>query len=267
MFTLIFPNIDPVLVEFGPLPIRWYSLAYIFGILLGWLYLARLNKKETPHLLTKKAMDDIILWAVLGIILGGRLGYILFYNTFYYLQNPLEVAMVWHGGMSFHGGLAGMIISMILFCRKFKIKFFALSDLVACVTPIGLFLGRLANFINGELFGRVTNAYIGMVFPEGGDSPRHPSQLYEAFLEGIVLFFVLFYLVYFTNARQKTGTLSGVFLVLYGVFRIFVEFFREPDQQLGFLAIGVTMGQILSIPMIICGAYFIYRARRKADAS
>lgn len=261
MFNAIpFPMIDPVALEIGPLVIRWYALAYVVGLLVGWRYCIWLASRP-PFPLARTLFDDFMVWAVLGVILGGRTGYVLFYNFSEYMQRPLEILMVWHGGMSFHGGLAGMILAMWLFARKNKLPFFALADVVAAATPIGLFLGRLANFINGELFGRPTDVPWAMVFPNGGPEPRHPSQLYEATLEGIVLFAVLFVLVRFTAARSKLGLLSGVFLTGYGLSRFTVEFFREPDPQLGFLAFGTTMGQLLSLPMIAVGLYFVLRAK------
>lgn len=255
---LTFPNIDPVAIHIE-LDIRWYSLAYMAGILGGWWLIARETAKRPLQNLTKPALDDMVLWAVLGIILGGRLGYVLFYKPDYYLSNPMEILRVWQGGMSFHGGLIGTITAFFLFCRKYKISFLALTDLLACVAPIGLFFGRIANFINGELFGRVTDAGVGMVFPTGGDFPRHPSQLYEATLEGAVLFVIMLFLLKKNSLRARTGKLSGIFLILYGTFRIISEFFREPDEFLGFLFAGATMGQLLSLPMLAVGAYLFLR--------
>jgi len=263
LFTLPFPAIDPVLFEIGPFVIRWYALAYIVGLLVGWrycLYLAGLP----PRLVTRHQLDDFLLWATLGVILGGRLGYVLFYQLHEYLKEPLQIVYVWRGGMSFHGGLLGVILAMYLFARRRGLPFLALTDIVACATPIGLFLGRLANFINGELFGRPTDVPWAMVFSKTDPSglPRHPSQLYEAALEGVVLFLVLFILVRFTRAGERIGLASGVFLIGYGLSRIVVEFFREPDAQLGFLLGGsTTMGQILSLPMIALGLVFVARAR------
>lgn len=258
-----FPNIDPVAVHLGPLAVRWYSLAYLVGILLGWW----LVKKEHARLpitgLTKKAFDDMVVWAVVGIVLGGRLGYVLFYNTEYYFSHPSQIFHVWEGGMSFHGGMLGFILAFYLFCRKYRVAFFELMDVLALAAPIGLFFGRLANFINGELFGRATDAPWGMIFPHGGDVPRHPSQLYEAGLEGIALFLLLFFVGRYTNARKKPGVLCGVFLVGYSLSRMFVECFREPDAQLGFFFAFVTMGQLLSIPMLVYGLYLLWRPKPK----
>ena len=260
MFTIPFPIIDPVAVAVGPFAIRWYALAYIAGIVLGWRYSLRLCR-QMPKLVTPEQMDDFILWLTLGIVLGGRVGYVLFYNFSHYLERPLEAFALWHGGMSFHGGLLGVLLAMFLFARKRGIFFFALADVVAVCVPFGLFFGRLANFVNGELFGRVTDAPWAMVFPHGGPLPRHPSQLYEAALEGVVLFTVLWVMMKF-GARQRIGTISGVFLIVYGLARFTVEFAREPDEQLGYLAFGLTMGQYLCLPMLAMGALIIVAASR-----
>lgn len=256
---LTFPTIDPIALNLGPLTIRWYSLAYIAGILLGWWYLAAEHKKKPIANLSKTALDDTIMWAVVGIIAGGRLGYVLFYKPDYYLSHPLEIFYLWQGGMSFHGGLLGMIAAFWLFCKKYRVRFLALIDIIACAAPIGLFFGRLANFINGELFGRITENPIGMVFPNGGFLPRHPSQLYEAALEGAVLFAVLTFCLKRTRARDKEGLLGGIFLIGYALARITVEYFREPDAQLGFIMAGATMGQLLCLPMIAVGLYLALR--------
>ncbi len=256
-----FPNIDPVAIHLGVFSIRWYSLAYMAGILLGWWVIARENARKPLANLSKAALDDVVVWAVLGIVLGGRLGYVLFYKPDYYLEKPLEIFYVWEGGMSFHGGLLGIITAFYLFCRKYKIRFLALTDLLSCAAPIGLFFGRIANFINGELFGRVTDAQVGMIFPNGGEFPRHPSQLYEATLEGFVLFIIMMLLLKKTNARDNAGYLSGIFFILYGLARIICEYFREPDSFLGFLYAGTTMGQLLSLPMIAVGIYLVFRKK------
>lgn len=257
---LPYPNIDPVLIHIGPLAIRWYSLAYMAGILLGWWVIAREIAVRPLENLTKKALDDIVVWAVIGIITGGRLGYVLFYKPGYYFENPLQILYVWQGGMSFHGGLIGTILAFYLFARKYNIRFLALMDLLAVAAPIGLFFGRLANFVNGELYGRVTDAYVGMIFP-GTSEPRHPSQLYEATLEGLVLFFVLLFLLKKTNLRNRVGALSGIFLIGYGLARIICEHFREPDSFLGFIYAGATMGQLLCLPMLALGGYVLFRSR------
>lgn len=247
------PEFDPVILAFGPLAIRWYSLAYIFGILFTLLWLKRCNKK-TP-LLSEAAYDSWLTWAVLSIILGGRIGYVIFYNFSYFLTNPLEIFAFWHGGMSFHGGLLGSILGMWLFCRKHKVNFLRLTDMLVVAAPVGIFFGRIANFINLELYGRVTDSRFGMIFPGAGDLPRHPSQLYEAGLEGILTFLIMICLYSFTSAPKTPGRLSGIFLMLYGSFRIFIENFRQPDEQIGFLFNYLTLGQILSIPLIILGIF------------
>lgn len=264
MAGIPFPNIDPVAIEIGPLVIRWYALAYIVGILLGWRYCLRLARRDSlrPN---AQDFDDFVVWAVLGIILGGRVGYVLFYNAAYYLQNPLDALRVWEGGMSFHGGLIGVIVAITVFSWRRGFSPLALGDLVAAAAPIGLLFGRVANFVNGELFGRVADVPWGVVFPRGGELPRHPSQLYEAFLEGLVLFAVLAILAHLPGMRARVGFLTGVFLVGYGFARTFVELFREPDAQLGFIFGPITMGQILSAPMVLLGLYLIIRARRPAS--
>jgi phosphatidylglycerol---prolipoprotein diacylglyceryl transferase len=257
--ALPFPVIDPVALQLGPLAIRWYSLAYIAGILLGYWYVAREHARRPIPGLSQKALDDIITWAVLGVVGGGRLGYVLFYKPDYYLQHPGQILHVWEGGMSFHGGLLGVIIAFILFSRRHGIRFFHMIDIIACATPIGLFFGRLANFINGELYGRVTDVPWGMLFPTGGDMPRHPSQLYEAGLEGIVLFALLYYMLKYTRARNKPGMLGGTFIAGYACARIIVEYVREPDAFLGMFFGYVTMGQLLSLPMLAYGLYLVFR--------
>ena len=251
-----FPAIDPVLVSMGPFAIRWYALAYIAGILLGWRYVLRLAARQ-PGGADAAAIDDLVVWMVLGIILGGRLGYVLFYKPGYYLANPAEVLYVWQGGMSFHGGLIGVAAALVLFARRRGLGLLPLADLIACAAPIGLFFGRIANFINGELWGRPSDVAWAVVFPRGGPLPRHPSQLYEALLEGLVLFLVLLALWRLTRLRDRPGALTGAFLVGYGVFRSVVELFREPDAHLGFVVAGATMGQLLSLPLIAAGLWLM----------
>ena len=260
MLALAFPSIDPTLVEIGPFAIRWYALAYIGGILLGWRY-ALVLARTSPVAFERRTLDDFLLWVTLGIVLGGRLGYVLFYKPGYFLAHPAEIVFVWQGGMSFHGGMLGVVIAIVAFARLRRIPVLALGDIVACVVPIGLFLGRLANFVNGELYGRVTGVPWGIVFPRGGDLPRHPSQLYEAGLEGLVLFCVLALVWRTTRLKQRPGAVGGVFLVGYGLSRIIVEFAREPDAHLGFLFAGITMGQLLSVPMVLLGLALIVWAR------
>lgn len=262
-----FPNLNPVAVSVGPLKIHWYALAYLAGFILGWRYIIHLigldeKREDGVRRVTRVEIDDFLTWAILGVILGGRFGYILFYQFEAYMQEPLEIFKVWHGGMSFHGGALGVIIAMILFSMKRKLPVLRLTDLVCCAVPIGLFFGRLANFVNGELFGRVTDVSWGIIFPNGGPLPRHPSQLYEAFLEGLELFTIMMIMAHKFTIREMPGVLSGVFLIGYGLSRIIVECFREPDEQLGYFFSFVTMGQILSIPMIVFGIILIVRAVR-----
>jgi phosphatidylglycerol:prolipoprotein diacylglycerol transferase len=261
LFAIPFPEIGAVIVEIGPFAIRWYALAYIVGLLVGWRYCVWLARKP-PVLVTRLQVDDFLVWATIGVILGGRLGYVLFYQPGYYLARPLEIVQVWHGGMSFHGGVAGVLIALVLFARRRNIPLLALCDIVAAAVPIGLFLGRLANFVNAELYGRPADVPWAMVFPTDPQAvPRHPSQLYEAGLEGIVLFLILLVLMQSQAVRRRHGLVTGVFLAGYALARIFVEFFREPDDFLGFLIAGTTMGQWLSLPMLIAGLYLVRRAR------
>ncbi len=264
--ALPFPNFDPVLISIGPLAIRWYALAYIVGILLGWLYARILIRNEAlwggRAPLTVGNFDDFIVWITLGIILGGRLGYVLFYNPAYFAANPLEIVQVWGGGMSFHGGFAGCVIAVLLFARSAKVPVLSLGDLTCAVAPIGLFLGRIANFINGELWGRTTDVPWAFVFPGAGPLPRHPSQLYEAVLEGLVLFIVLAIAVRM-GSLKRPGLTIGLFAIVYALGRSFCEFFREPDPQLGFLWGGLTMGMLLSIPLFLAGLAFVWHAMRR----
>ncbi len=261
-----FPDISPVALEIGPLVVRWYALAYVTGILLAYRYIRWLDNRQAAPLLSEKALDDLVLYGVLGIILGGRLGYTLFYNSAYYLHNPIEILHIWQGGMAFHGGLLGVVVAFYLFARRFQLNFLALMDRIAVAAPIGLFLGRLANFVNGELYGRATQVPWGIVFPRGGALARHPSQLYEAALEGLVLGLILWFLATRTRALHYRGLLAGLFITGYGMARFFIEFFREPDSQLGTLALGFTMGQWLCIPMLLIGIWAIATARGRALA-
>jgi phosphatidylglycerol:prolipoprotein diacylglycerol transferase len=266
MLVIPYPAIDPVAVSIGPLAIRWYALAYIVGLILGWRYCLAIAK-QPPQIARVQDLDDFLVWATLGVVLGGRIGYVLFYNLQQYLAHPFEIVALWHGGMSFHGGALGVIVAILLFCRQRKINVFGFADIISCAVPIGLFFGRIANFINAELWGRPSDVPWAMVFPTDPDHlPRHPSQLYEAFLEGIVLFLVLFAVQRFTSLRQRPGAVSGVFLIGYGTARIIAEFFRQPDVQLGFLFFGTTMGQLLSIPLLLAGLWLILRARPLAAA-
>ena len=259
---LPFPNIDPIALHLGFIVIRWYSLAYIFGLIGAWL-LARKMSKASHSTFTVLKIDDYLIWATFGIILGGRLGYVVFYNLRYYLEFPLQILALWEGGMSFHGGLLGVIIATVLFAYKKQVSLFAMGDIIACVAPIGLFLGRLANFINGELYGRVAqNVPWAFIFPEGGTLPRHPSQLYEAGLEGLLLFIILNAIWWGSSKyRNRHGFTCGLFFVLYGVFRFGLEFFREPDAHIGFIWQELSMGQILCIPMLLFGFWLILKSR------
>ena len=251
MFT---HNLDPVLFDFGFIAIRWYSLAYIGGILAGWWLGKKLINKRFKSIgqqFNLKEFDDLITYLIISMIVGGRLGYIIFYNLGYYISNPLDILKIWEGGMSFHGALIGIIIGTFIFSERKKISCLFLLDIIACVSPIGLFFGRIANFINGELIGKVTNVPWGIIFPNIDMLARHPSQLYEALLEGVILFFVLNIFIFKKNYR--TGTCSFLFLVFYGIFRIFSEIFREPDPQLGYFLDFFSMGTILSFLMILFG--------------
>jgi len=265
LLAIPFPAVDPVLIAIGPFAIRWYALAYILGIVLGWRLVRRLVLRPGWRV-TPEAVDDLVFYVTLGVILGGRLGYVLFYQPGPYLDRPLELLAVWRGGMSFHGGLIGVLVATFLFARKRKLAFFELTDALAVVTPIGLCLGRIANFINAELWGRVTQVPWGVIFPTAGPEPRHPSQLYEAGLEGVVLFAVMLWAARGVHPPSESGRLSGIFLVGYALARIAVEFFREPDVQIGYLAGGITMGQLLSLPMLAFGLFLIARARRATTA-
>jgi phosphatidylglycerol---prolipoprotein diacylglyceryl transferase len=263
LFVLPYPSIDPILLQIGPLAVRWYSLAYIGGLLFAWRFMLRLGA-QTPDVASREDIDDFLIWATLGVVLGGRIGYVLFYNFDYYATNPAAVLQIWRGGMSFHGGVMGVIVSGLIFVKRRGISPLRFADIVACATPIGLLLGRLANFINGELFGRVSDVPWAMIFPHGGPEPRHPSQLYEAALEGLVLFIILALLANKPSIRNRPGTLTGVFLLGYAIARAIVELFRQPDAHLGILSAGMTMGQWLSIPMILGGIYLILRSRKES---
>lgn len=252
---LEFPNINPVAVDLGIIKIRWYALSYIVGILLSWFLILKIIKIKKIDL-NSKEISDLVSNCMIGIIIGGRLGYVFFYNPEYYSNNLLEIFKIWNGGMSFHGGFIGVIFAVIYSSKLFKIPILTFADLIAIVAPVGLFFGRLANFINGELFGRTTNHSFGIIFPNGGDVPRHPSQLYEAFFEGIVLFIILWVMMHLFNLLKKPGIITSLFIFLYGLFRFFIEFFREPDQHIGLLYFEFSMGQILSFPMILIGLYF-----------
>ena len=264
--ALEFPNINPVALDLGIVQIHWYALAYVVGFITAWrlaIYLCQLDGGTSARP-NKDDIDDYMTWAILGVLLGGRIGYVLFYNLPTYLDNPTEALKIWHGGMSFHGGVIGVVLSLILFSKFKQVPFWRLADIAAAVTPIGFFLGRIANFINGELYGRVTDVSWGVIFPRGGEEPRHPSQIYQALTEGLLLFIILFILIRIKSVRIRAGVVSACFMIGYGIFRFACEFYREPDVQLGFIVQQVTMGQILCIPMIIAGLAIFYVAGRNA---
>ncbi len=264
--VLMFPHFDPVLLHLGPLQIRWYALAYIVGLIIGWQVMRRLVRLS-PAVATVEQTDDFLTWATLGVVLGGRLGYVLFYQPGYYLTHPLQIPAVWTGGMSFHGGMLGVVAALYLFCRSRGIPLLGFADRMAIVTPIGLGLGRIANFINGELYGRPASPDLpwAMIFPRDPlQIPRHPSQIYQALMEGLLLFLVVWIFSRRLSIRARFGLLTGIFLMGYGVARIIGEFFREPDAFLGYLWAGATMGQLLCIPMILAGAGLAAYALRRA---
>lgn len=267
LFAIPFPAIDPILIEIGPFAIRWYALAYVVGLVGGWLYARKLVQAERlwggvarP---TVNDLDDLLVWCALGVVLGGRIGYVLFYNAGEYLSHPAEILQVWKGGMSFHGGLVGCALAIVLLARARRLPVTSLFDVAAAVAPIGLFLGRIANFINGELWGRAADVPWAVIFPHAGPLPRHPSQLYEALAEGLVLFIVLAFAVRRYGFRRP-GLITGIFGIGYALARSFCEFFREPDAQLGFLFGGwATMGMLLSLPVLAFGLWFFVRALRR----
>jgi phosphatidylglycerol:prolipoprotein diacylglycerol transferase len=255
-------DLNPVLISFGFLEIRWYSLAYIFGILIGWW----IAKKIISHKIADRSVafdikifDDLVSYIIVSMIIGGRLGYIIFYNFSYYFENPLEILKIWQGGMSFHGALIGIIFGTCLFANKVKVNSFFFLDIIASVSPVGIFLGRLANFVNGELYGKPSSFFWSVIFPEVDKIPRHPSQLYEAILEGIILFIILISVVY--KKSTSTGMVSALFMILYGVFRLMSEQFREPDEQVGYLFDLFSMGSILSFFMVLIGLLILKKAK------
>jgi phosphatidylglycerol:prolipoprotein diacylglycerol transferase len=265
--VIAYPVIDPVLINIGPVPIRWYALAYIVGLVLGWAYAGWIVTREAfwggltrP---TKASLDDLIVYVAIGVVFGGRLGYVLFYNPGYYLVHPEDIVKVWNGGMSFHGGLAGAALGIWAFAKRAGVPVLSVGDICSAVAPIGLFLGRIANFIKPELWGRPSDVAWAMVFPDAGPQPRHPSQLYEAGLEGLVLLVILWFAMR-GGALKKPGLVTGLFCIGYAIARIICEFFREPDPQLGFLFGGATMGMLLSLPLIAIGLVFLAISKRKA---
>ena len=251
--------LDPAIFRLGPFVLRWYALAYVIGILCAWRYCVWLIASP-PYGITKNHLDDFLFWAVLGVILGGRLGFVVLYYPHYYLSNPLEILKIWQGGMAFHGGVIGMFVVTLIYCRRTAIPLKVMGDLICAAVPIGLFFGRIANFINGELWGRVTDVSWAVIFPMIDAQPRHPSQLYESALEGLMLFVGIFVLVRFTHARQKPGLISGVFFAGYGIARMISEIFREPEILQNFLPLATTWGQWLSLPMVILGAVLMLQA-------
>ncbi len=271
LFVLPFPNIDPVLVQIGPFGLRWYALGYIAGIFLGWWYARSIVANQrlwgaAGSPMTPRHIDDFVLYATIGIVVGGRLGYVLVYNLPQYLAQPLEIFALWDGGMSFHGGFIGTALAMIVFAWRYSIPTWSLIDVIAPSSTIGIFLVRIANFINGELYGRASDVPWAIVFPRGGPEPRHPSQLYEAGLEGLLLFLITWFLIFRARKLRFPGFMAGAFTAGYGAFRTFVEFFRQPDIQMGdggFLTGGLTTGMLLSVPMFIAGvAVMIWASRR-----
>tara|TARA_Y100000590_G_C15588486_1_gene965103 strand:- start:416 stop:1216 length:801 start_codon:yes stop_codon:yes gene_type:complete len=253
-------NFNPVFIDLGFFQIKWYSIAYILGIILGWLYAIKIikNDKCTDKTIKPSEFDDLIIYLIIGIILGGRLGYIVLYNFGYYSQNILEIFKVWHGGMSFHGGLIGVIVATYFFSKIKKVNFLKFTDIVACVTPIGLFLGRIANFINGELYGKASSMPWAIIFPETGNFGRHPSQIYEALLEGVVLFILINFFALKKKLLLKTGYVSAIFLILYSILRTFSEIFREPDQHIGYIYSYISMGMFLSVITFLTGIFIIF---------
>lgn len=254
-----FPAVSPVIFSIGPFALRWYAMAYLAGIVITWLLLGKTIKKYNLNI-TAAQLDDLVFYATMGIILGGRLGYVLFYGNGYFLHNPAEILAVWHGGMSFHGGIIGVIAGLWLFARKAKLPYLQVTDLVSLYVPIGIFLGRLANFVNDELWGRVTTVPWAVKFPAGGYLPRHPSQLYEAASEGIILFVILNLLWRKAYVREHVGVISSVFLICYAFSRMCMELFREPDVQIGYLSGGITLGQYLSLPFLLLGLFILHRS-------
>ncbi|MCW5774177.1 MAG: prolipoprotein diacylglyceryl transferase [Rhodospirillaceae bacterium] len=269
LLAIPYPRIDPVAVSIGPLSIRWYALAYVAGLVFAWWLVRRIAAGRPPgqRIMEPKDVDDLLFWATFGVVLGGRIGYVLFYKPGYYIHHLDEVFSLWHGGMSFHGGFLGVVVAIVYISSARKLRLLSVFDLAACATPIGLFLGRMANFVNGELWGRPSDVAWAMVFPSDPlHVPRHPSQLYQGFLEGLCLFAFLWFMRKRTDALSRPGELGGWFCIGYGTARIIGEFFRQPDPQLGYLLGPITMGMLLSLPLIAVGLFFVRRARKRAAA-
>lgn len=257
---LMYPHIDPIAFKLGPLKVHWYGLMYLLSFIIGW-FLLKYRVKKFDLAWNSDKILDLVFYSALGVVLGGRIGYIVFYNFLFYFHHPLKVFEVWDGGMSFHGGMLGVMLALWLWCLRYKEKFLFVTDLIAPIVPIGLAAGRIGNFINGELWGRVTSVPWGMIYPKAGPLPRHPSEIYEFLLEGVTLFLILWF---YSAKRPPRMAVSGAFLLFYGCFRFFCEFFRQPDPQLGFVAFGwMTRGQELSIPMILFGIFFMFLAYAK----
>lgn len=271
LLAIPFPNIDPVAISLGPLTVKWYGLAYMAGLLLGWFYVKRLVSDNAlwaagQRRMTEPMTDDLLLLVTLGVILGGRLGHVLFYEPSYYFSQPLEILKIWRGGMSFHGGVAGVAIALIAFARWRDVGLFSAGDVVTAAVPIGLFFGRIANFINSEVVGTVSSVPWAIAFPGYGDQPRHPAMLYEAFLEGAVLFAILYWLIHKRDALKMPGLIVGAFLLGYGVFRILAELFKIEEFRLLVPDLPITRGMAYSVPMVLAGLYFIWQARRAKAA-
>ncbi len=256
---MTFPMIDPIAFSLGPVDVKWYGLAYFFGFIAGYGYACCLGRLS-PRNISSSTLSDMLFYIILGVIIGGRFGYVVFYDLGYYIENPLQILKTWDGGMAFHGGVIGIVIAVLLFGNYRKVSPYILGDLVVSVAPIGLLVGRIANFINGELYGRVTTSSWGVVFPGAGPEPRHASQLYEAFFEGFVLLIIMTALNRLQWVRERSGFLVGVFFVYYGIARAMIELFRQPDAHIGFMIGGLTRGQLLSLPMILVGLFFLWRS-------
>ncbi len=267
---MIIHNFSPIFIDLGFFQLRWYSIAYIMGIALGWWFANKIIENNTIYKssnITTKIFDDLIIYLIIGIIIGGRIGYILFYNLEYYSENLIDAFKLWKGGMSFHGGLIGVVLGTIIFSKIKKISFFKLADIIACVSPIGIFLGRLANFINGELYGKVSAVPWAIIFPKIDNFPRHPSQIYEAVLEGLILLLIINFFSLRKNMIRQEGYVSGIFLIFYSIFRLFAEIFREPDNHIGYLFNYFSMGMILSFFTLVSGLLIIFYIKKNEKSN